>query len=376
MNRRTIPDPWLLLAVSMLVLLGVLMVWSASAVVAYMSKGSPYYFFWKHFLWAIIGFAALFVGYRIHYTFYRRHAFYLFLVAGFLLVLVLIPGMGSEIAGVKRWFHWGFISFQPSEVAKICSVIFLAASISASGERLREFGGGLLPNLFMVGIICALIMLEPDLGSALCIFAVSLIFLFLGGARLKHLIGVVLSALPAVVVSLIHKPYQMKRLLAFLDPWKDPGDSGFQIIQSMVALGHGGFNGQGLGDGRQKLFFLPAAHTDFVLAVIGEEMGFLGIMMVAALFGVFWWRGMRIAKAAPDKFSTYLALGLTVMIAFQAVVNAGVVVGMLPTKGLVMPFLSYGGSALAANLFAVGILLNISQFRGAGAMAAAPGGRG
>jgi cell division protein FtsW len=366
------PDRLLLLAVSTLVLVGLAMVWSASAVVAYMSKGSPYYFFWKHFLWTLIGFGALFLAYQIDYTFYWRHAGVLFLGATTLLVLVLIPGIGSEIAGVKRWFHWGFISFQPSEVAKICSVIFLAAGMSASGERLRDFASGLLPHLAMVGMMSTLVVAEPDLGSGISILAVSLIFLFIGGARLKHLAAVVLAALPAVVVSLIHKPYQMKRLLAFLDPWKDPGDSGFQIIQSMVALGHGGFNGQGLGDGRQKLFFLPAAHTDFVLAVIGEEMGLLGIMAVAALFGVFWWRGMRIARGAPNKFGTYLALGLTVMIAFQAVVNAGVVLGMLPTKGLVMPFLSYGGSALAANLFAVGILLNISQAPGSGATIGRP----
>jgi cell division protein FtsW len=213
----------------------------------------------------------------------------------------------------------------------------------------------------MVGSICFLVLLEPDLGSALCIGAVSMILLYLGGARLNHLFLVVVATMPVFVVSILSEPYQKKRLMAFLDPWKDPSDSGFQIIQSMVALGHGGLKGLGLGDGWQKLFFLPAAHTDFVLAVIGEELGFLGILVVILLFGLFWWRGMRIALKAPDTFGQALAMGITVMIILQAAVNAGVVVGLLPTKGLPMPFLSYGGTSLAVNLFSVGILLNISH---------------
>jgi cell division protein FtsW len=213
----------------------------------------------------------------------------------------------------------------------------------------------------MIGFVCFLILLEPDLGSTLCIGMVTMIILFLGGARLEHLLLVVLAAVPAVAFSILNEPYQKKRLMSFLDPWKDPSDSGFQIIQSMVALGRGGVNGLGLGDGWQKLFFLPAAHTDFVLAVIGEELGFLGMLAVVFLFCVFWWRGMRISLHAPDDFGKALAMGITVMIALQAVINAGVVVGLLPTKGLPIPFLSYGGTSMAVNLFAVGIILNISH---------------
>ncbi len=364
MPRALKPDRFLLLAVLVLVGLGVCMVWSASAIVTLMSKGNPYYFLWRQLLWAVIGFGGLVVAYFLDYATYRRLALPAFLLTGLLLVAVLVPGIGSEIGGVRRWFQWGPVSFQPSELAKLSAIVFLAASITLSGDRLREFGGGLLPNLIMVGFICSLILLEPDLGSTLCIFAVSMIFLFLGGARFKHLSIVLLSAMPVFLLSIFFRPYQMKRLMAFLDPWKDPGDSGFQIIQSIVALCHGGLKGLGLGDGWQKLFFLPAAHTDFVLAVIGEEMGLLGILLVIALFTIFWWRGIRIAKRAPDPFGRYLALGITVMIVFQAAVNAGVVVGILPTKGLTMPFLSYGGTSLAINLFAVGILLNISQYRG------------
>lgn len=363
MPRVLRPDKLLLMSVTVLVIMGIAMVWSASAIIALKSHGSPYYFFWKHILWALVGICGMTAAYFIDYSVYRRLALPLLALTGLLLLLVLIPGIGSEIGGVKRWFHWGPTSFQPSEMAKLTSIIFLSASMALSGERLRDFGGGLLPNLVMVGCICILVILEPDLGSTICIFAVSMIFLFLGGARLWHIFLVVLSALPLFLISIYYKPYQMKRLMAFLDPWKDPGNSGFQIIQSMVALGHGGLNGLGLGDGWQKLFFLPAAHTDFVLAVIGEELGLLGVLTVFVLFSIFWWRGVRIAMTAPDDFSRFLALGITIMITFQAVVNAGVVVGILPTKGLTMPFLSYGGTSLAVNLFAVGILLNISQFR-------------
>jgi cell division protein FtsW len=331
MPRLLKPDHFLLVVVAILVLMGLSMILSASAIVSLMSHGSPFYFFWKHLLWAVIGFGAMAAAYGIRYETWQRLALPLFIGTGLLLVAVLIPGIGAEIGGVKRWFHAGPVSFQPSELAKLSVIIFLATSISASGERLREFGGGLLPNLILVGFLCSLIILEPDLGATVTIFVVSLIFLFLGGARLKHLGSVALSALPIFVVSVIFRPYQMKRLMAFIDPWKDPGDSGFQIIQSMVALGHGGINGLGLGDGRQKLFFLPAAHTDFVLAVIGEELGLLGVIIVFVLFGLIWWRGMRIALAAPDAFGRQLALGITIMIVFQALVNAGVVVGVLPT---------------------------------------------
>jgi cell division protein FtsW len=363
--RQLKPDAWLLVSVTVLVGLGLSMVWSASAIVSLMSHGSPYYFFFKHLLWVVIGFAALRIAYSVDYSFYRKYAMHLFMATGVLLVLVLVPGIGASIGGVKRWFHAGPVSFQPSELAKLSAMIFLSASISVSGERLKEFGGGLLPNLIMVGFICALIMVEPDLGSTISVFAVSMIFLFLGGARFKHLAVMGLLGIPVFALSIFFKPYQMKRLMAFLDPWKDPGDSGFQIIQSMVALGHGGLKGLGLGDGWQKLFFLPAAHTDFVLSVIGEELGLIGILVVFALFGIFWWRGMEISLGAPDDFGRYLAMGITVMIVFQAAVNAGVVVGILPTKGLAMPFLSYGGTSLLINLYAVGILSNISQYRGA-----------
>ncbi len=366
MPRPLMPDRLLVVAVAILVLLGIAMVWSASAIVTMVKIGSPFHFLVRQVIWAVIGFAGLTAAYFIDYRLYRRLAMPAFLGCAVLLVLVLIPGVGSVKAGVHRWFQLGPISFQPSELAKLASIVLLAASISVSGGRLKEFGGGLAPNLFMIGGLCFLIFWEPDLGSTVTIFAVSVIILFLGGARFRHILLVGAAALPVLAASLIFRPYQMKRWMVFLDPWKDPDHSGFQIIQSMVALGHGGINGLGLGDGRQKLFFLPAAHTDFVLAVIGEEMGLLGVLAVFLLFAVFWWRGVRIARGAPDVFGRFLALGITVMIVFQAAVNAGVVVGLLPTKGLTMPFLSYGGTSLAVNLFAVGMLLNISQYRAEG----------
>jgi cell division protein FtsW len=355
------PDWLLLLVTSILVFIGLSMILSASAGVSLEEHGHSYHFFWKQLLWAAVGFLGLAAAYFIDYGLYRRMALLLLGFSCLLLALVLVPGIGSESGGVQRWFRVGMVSFQPSEMAKLSAVIFLAAAVSSPRIRISEFRSGLLPPLMMVGSICFLVLLEPDLGSALCIGAVSMILLYLGGARLNHLFLVVVATMPVFVVSILSEPYQKKRLMAFLDPWKDPSDSGFQIIQSMVALGHGGLKGLGLGDGWQKLFFLPAAHTDFVLAVIGEELGFLGILVVILLFGLFWWRGMRIALKAPDTFGQALAMGITVMIILQAAVNAGVVVGLLPTKGLPMPFLSYGGTSLAVNLFSVGILLNISH---------------
>jgi cell division protein FtsW len=357
------PDKFLAVVVAVLVLLGILMVWSASAIMTLMNKGDSYYYLWRHLTLAGIGTIALLTGYMVDYTRYQRWAFKLFLLTIVFLVLVLLPWFGRSTAGVDRWFQFGPINFQPSELAKLTAVMFLSASITVSGPRLRDFGGGLLPNLIFIGLACLLIIIEPDLGSTICIFTISMIFLYLGGARLKHLMGVLAGGGVVLLISLYLKPYQLERISIFLDPEKDPGGKGFQIIQSMVALGHGGLNGLGFGDGWQKLFFLPAAHTDFVLAVIGEEMGFMGILFVAILFSLVAWRGFGISLGAPDTFGRYLALGLTITIVFQAMINAGVVLGLLPTKGLTMPFLSYGGSSLAVNLFAVGILLNISQYR-------------
>jgi cell division protein FtsW len=362
MPRKSLPDLWLALPVIVLVVLGIVMIYSASAFVAVREHKPQYYFLVRQLVWTVIGSAALAAAYRIDYRTYRRWALPAAGLVLLLLVAVLVPPFGHVKSGVRRWIGLGPVDFQPSELAKLGLMIFLAAVLAAKREAfLRAGWRAILPELAIVGAALGLIMLEPDLGTTITLAASLAALLFVGGLRLKSLLVCGAVGVLGVAVSLYFNAYQRDRIMTFFDPWSAARGKGYQTVQAFLALGRGGVAGTGPAASRQKLFFLPAPHTDFILAVIGEELGFLGLVLVVGLFGAILWRGMRIALRAPDLFGTYLAFGLTFCLFLQAVINIMVVAGLLPTKGLTLPFLSYGGTSLVASLAAVGVLLNISR---------------
>jgi cell division protein FtsW len=274
---------------------------------------------------------------------------------------VLVPPIGQAINGTRRWIRLGPVSFQPVELAKLALVVYLAAFLAKKRGELNDFRTGALPPLLVGGFMAGLVLLQPDLGNCMTLIVLTFGLLYLAGSPIKHLALVAAPALPLIVLAIWMAPYRMRRITAFVDPWADPRGSGFQIIQSWLALGNGGVLGQGIGASRQKLFYLPEAHTDFIFAVLGEELGFVGAVAIVAVFAVLVWRGLRVGLRAPDAFGAHLALGVTLLLATQTLVNLGVVTGLLPTKGLPLPFISFGGSALLMTMLATGILLNISQ---------------
>ncbi|MBI3596897.1 MAG: putative lipid II flippase FtsW [Nitrospirae bacterium] len=354
-------DRSLILLTLLLMVTGLVMIYSASAVLAGRQYGDSLFFFKRQILWAAVGLIALGIVSHVPYEVWNRMALPLVLMTVILLGLVLIPGIGIELNGSRRWFRLGPLTLQPSEAARLCAVIYLARYLMKKRNRLDDFFRDFLPPMIVIGVLLALIMGESDLGTAAVLGLVAGLMLFIGGARWRHLWVMGLLAAPVLYAMIMKIGYRRQRWMAFLDPWRDPTDTGFQMIQSFLALGGGGPVGMGLGEGRQKLFFLPYPHTDFIFAVIGEELGLLGTLSVLVLFGMLAWRGLSISLKAPDPFGRHLAFGLTMMIIVQAMVNMAVVTGLLPTKGLTLPFLSYGGSSLVANLTAVGILWNISR---------------
>lgn len=361
MPRRLRPDRWLFGAAVVLLSLGVVMVYSASAIVAADRFDDPYFFLRRQLFWALLGAAGLWLALKIDYRWLERLVLPALVVAGVLLVLVLIPPVGQAINGTRRWIRLGPVSLQPVEPAKLVLVVYLAAFLARRREALDDFRRGLLPPLLVAGALAALVLVQPDLGNCLTLIALTFGLLYLAGAPVRHLAWTVAPALPLLAVAIYAAPYRLRRISAFLDPWSDPRGSGFQIIQSWLAFGNGGLGGQGIGASRQKLFYLPESHTDFIFAIIGEELGFVGALAVVGLFAVLVWRGLRIGLRAPEPFGAYLALGITLLIATQTLVNLGVVTGLLPTKGLPLPFISFGGSALLVTMLSTGVLLNISQ---------------
>jgi cell division protein FtsW len=364
MPRKLTPDPWLFGIVVALCSVGVVMVYSASALIAADRFHDPLYFLKKQFFWAMLGFACLWAAMRLDY---RRleHLVPPLLVGSFiLLLLVLVPPFGQEINGTRRWLRGGPFSFQPVELAKFSLVLYLASFLSRRQELIGSFGQGLVPPLLVAGLMAGLTIIQPDLGNSLALIILAVGLCYLAGARVKHMLAIAGAALPVVAVLIATKPYRWRRMLAFVNPWDDPQGSGFQIIQSFLALGSGGWFGLGLGESKQKLFYLPEPYTDFIFSIIGEELGLVGAVVVVSLYALLVWRGLRIGVRAPDAFGGYLALGLTIMLATQTLVNIGVVTGALPTKGLPLPFVSFGGSALLMTMFSTGVLLNISQHAG------------
>jgi len=364
MARKLTSDKWLFTAALMLICASVVMVYSASALMALERYQQPYFFLMKQVMWAFLGVALLSVVMRIDYRHYRndRLVWALLAIAGALLVAVLFS---RPVNGARRWFAVSSFGVQPSELAKLAAIFFTALMLERRRHRINELGYAMVPIAVIVGILTGLILLEPDFGTAVSLLAVVAVMVFAAGFSYRYLFGAVLLALPALYVILMQAGYRRRRLLAFLDPWADPRGDGFHIIQSIIAVGTGGVFGKGLMNGVQKLYYLPEPHTDFIFAVIAEEKGLVGATLVLACFGVIAWRGLRTALRAPDGFGAYLALGITMMLVLQALVNISVVLGLLPTKGIPLPLVSSGGSSLLINLLGVGVLLNISQHAGA-----------
>lgn len=372
-KQRVAMDHTLLVVTITLALIGLVMVFSASAIVAGNRFHDSGFFLKRQVAWFAFGLLLLHVTSRIDYTLWKKLSIPILGCMLILLMMVLIPSLGVAAKGARRWLRVGPISIQPAEMMKLVTVIYLAAYLTKKGDKVTLFQGGLLPALIVVGVMSGLVLLEPDLGTVVVIGLVTVGMYFLAGAKISHLLGLALCAIPAVLILVLGSSYRRQRLMTFLAPWKDASDAGFQITQSFLAFGSGGPFGVGLGEGKQKLFFLPEAHTDFVLALIGEELGLAGTATVILLFAVFVWRGFQIAARARVPFGKYLGMGITLLIGVQALVNAAVVTGLLPTKGLTLPFVSYGGSSVVVSLVGVGILLSISRDRHAGGQR---GGRG
>lgn len=366
-------DHTLLFVTLTLALVGLVMVFSASAIVAGNRFQDPEFFLKRQIAWLGFGFLLMHLTSRIDYQLWRRLSIPILMCMLVLLVMVLVPSLGVAAKGARRWLRVGPISIQPAELAKLVTVMYLAAYLTRKADKLTLFRSGLLPALIVVGLLSGLVLLEPDLGTVVVIGLVTVGLLFLGGARITHLLSLALCAIPVALVLILGSSYRRQRLMTFLAPWKDASDAGFQITQSFLAFGSGGPFGVGLGEGKQKLFFLPEAHTDFVLALVGEELGLAGTATVILLFALFVWRGFHIATRARMPFGKFLGMGITLLIGIQALVNAAVVTGLLPTKGLTLPFVSYGGSSLVVSFIGVGMLLSISRDRHGGG---SKGGRG
>jgi cell division protein FtsW len=356
-------DKWLLVAVAGLLVVGVTMVLSTSYLYAHERFADGTYFFRKQLLALGVGTIGLIVCALLSVPTYRRLAYPLLALTVLVLIIVLIPGVGALRGGAQRWLAVAGFAFQPAELAKLALVIYLAHSMAKKQDKIKTFAIGVLPHLIVSAVCLALLLLEPDFGTALILAMLLYAMLFIAGVRISHLLATALLALPALIYVMLTAPYRVRRLATFLDPWADPQNSGFQVVQSLIAFGSGQFWGRGLGEGRQKLFYLPEAHTDFVFSVIGEEIGFLGALAVLVLFGLIVARGLRLTSRIEEPFEQYLAFGLTVLLGLQALIHMSVVTGIMPAKGLVLPFISYGGSALVVNLMEAGILLGLSRRR-------------
>ncbi|OGC33787.1 cell division protein FtsW [candidate division WOR-1 bacterium RIFOXYB2_FULL_48_7] len=353
-------DYLFLFAVLSLLAIGGLMIFSASPVMG-MKYGDSFYFIKRHLFYLLLGLAAFYYGFKIDLETVKRHAQTIFIIAVGSLALVFIPGVGRSVLGASRWIELGFISFQPSEFIKLATVIFLAKWLTDKQIVIRDFFRGLLPPLMFFGVIGLLIIKQPDLGTALTIGATVFLMLFVAGAQIKQLAGLCLAGIIGVLGLSVTSPYRLRRLVAYLDPWKDPQGAGFQIIQSLLAVGSGGVFGLGLGASKQKFYYLPQQFTDFIFAILCEELGLIGGAAVVVLFITFAGRGFKIALSSNDQFKVLLASGIVAWITIQAMINIMVVVGIVPTTGIPLPFISYGGTATIINLFAVGMVLNVSR---------------
>ena len=344
-----------------LICVGLVMIYSASGIYALERYHDELFFLKRHLSFVLIGSILAIFFMAWDYRKMRRFARPALIIAFLLLVLVLVPGLGREVAGARRWFRFKFISFQPSEFAVLAMIVYVSDFIARKKNKIMTIRWGLLPLMAVLGCACLLILAQPDLGTTISISAVVFLMLYVGGVPLRYLLFIFLIASLMLYLLIVSEPYRMRRIVAFLNPWADPKGSGFQIIQSQIAIGSGGLFGVGLGHSLQKLFYLPAAHTDFIFSIIGEELGLLGTLGVIVLFVIFIRLGLKVVKNAPDRFGYFLSFGLVAILSFRAIVNIGVSCGIMPTKGLPLPFISYGGSSFIFDMISVGILLNIAK---------------
>jgi cell division protein FtsW len=344
---------------------GLVMVYSASFILAQERSGDGFSFVKKQLVFALIGMIGLIATLRVSIEQWKKYSLHFFGVSLFLLILVLIPGVGVRVGGAQRWINFGLFNLQPAEVAKFAAILFIARQMDKKRESLQRFVPGIIAPFVGPLFLMLFLMIQPDFGSTVMITAVGFGLLLLGGVRKRYLFSIVTAGISAGMFLILIAPYRRARLITFLDPWQDPLGKGFQVLQSMLALHNGGVLGTGLGNGKEKLFYLPEAHNDFIFAVIGEELGFIGVIAVVAAYTFFIYRGLKISylvfERTNDLFRSLLAAGITLLLGIQGYVNMGVVLGILPTKGLTLPFVSYGGSALIIDLAMVGILLRISK---------------
>lgn len=361
-KARSAPDVYILLATLGLLGIGIVMVYSASAVLAFHEYGDSFYYLKRQLIFAGLGLVAMYFTMNLDYWVLKKYAKIGLIVCFVLLVIVLIPGIGVVRGGARSWLGIGSFGIQPSEFMKLAMVVFMAKYLSDNQASLSKFTTGLMPPLGLLGLAFGLIMLQPDLGSGAVLVGSTLIIIYTAGARISHLAGLGFVGLAGFVGLILTAPYRMKRITGFLDPWSDPLGSGYQIIQSLYAIGPGGLIGLGLGASRQKHSYLPEPQTDFIFSIVAEELGFIGGALVLLLFLLLVWRGMRTAITAPDTFGSLLAVGIIGIFAVQVFINIGVVIGMLPVTGITLPLISAGGSSLTLLLTAIGILLNVSRF--------------
>ncbi len=370
MKTRGVPDFLLLLLTALLVGFGITMVLSASSIFALTSftangcdycNGDELYFVKKQATWLLIGGVGMLVAMNIPFSFYKKNFLLIVLLSFFALLLVLIPGIGYKANGARSWFKIGSASIQPAEFAKLGLILYLAAIISKKGEGMRKMKTGLLPPLVITGIFFLLIFIQPDLGSAAILLGTAGIVMLCGGARFSHLFVI---AFPFVSVALLiysRKPHAWNRLTSYLDPWSDPQNTGYNLVQSLIAISHGGLSGTGYGKSIQKYLYLPEAHTDFIFAIISEELGFIGTTLFLLVYLLFLLRGLAICLRCKDTFASLVGIGIVSMIGLQAIINIGGVTGTIPMTGVPLPFISYGGSSLLICLISTGILLSVSR---------------
>ncbi|MGE8204175.1 stage V sporulation protein E [Heyndrickxia sp. NPDC080065] len=360
--KKSNPDFLLIIVTLTLLTVGLIMVYSASAIWANYKFDDSFFFVKRQLLFAGIGVAAMFFIMNVDYWSWRSWAKMILIVCFVLLILVLIPGIGMERNGSRSWIGIGAFSIQPSEFIKLAMIAFLAKFLSEQQKYITTLKKGLVPSLSLVFLAFGMIMLQPDLGTGTVMLGTCVIMIFIAGARILHFVVLGLIGVAGFVALILSAPYRMDRITSFLDPWQDPQGTGFQIIQSLFAIGPGGLFGLGLGESRQKFFYLPEPQTDFIFAILSEELGFIGGTFVLLLFALLLWRGIRIALGAPDLYGSFLAVGIISMVAIQVMINIGVVTGLMPVTGITLPFLSYGGSSLTLMLMAIGVLLNISRY--------------
>lgn len=355
-------DKLLLFFMLLLLAFGGLMIYSSTSVVTPLlakKKITEFYYFKRHLFTVGLGFIAMFAAYKIKPSTLKKMAVPLLVFSFVLLLFVFIPHLGVSAGGARRWIRLWPTTFQPSELVKLAMVIFLARYMSMPDYSTERFSSFVKP-LVVMAVFQVVFLKQPDFGATMSLGILTLALLFISGMRLRYIGSIMVLALP-VIYKLVMEPYRLRRITSFLDPWKDPQGSGFQLVQSFIALGSGGLTGLGLGESKQKLSFLPASHTDFIFCLVGEELGLIGAAIVLVLFVLLFVRGCSVANQSKDSFVYYLAYGLIMMISIQALINFAVVTGLVPTKGLPLPFMSYGGSALLVNMIAVGILLRISK---------------